>query len=251
MSVSKSKFSQRHDELELIVQKILVENGVSGLSIERIATESGYSRPTIYQHFSGKIEAIEAVARRCLERIADLVGRAGTVEGAPRERALALVIAYEQMARFHPNNFHINEILSFPWVRNQLPPDLAADHAATTKGYFEQFISLLGEAQKAGALDLPPGVSLEQATFQSIATAFGIYNAIVKKRYAFALSESADPWKDARSAINALWDGLGWDPRGRPPSDYEAVYERILKSAFPEYWIKAKTEDLTKEAGLV
>ncbi len=251
MSPSKSKFELRQGELELVVQRILVENGVSGLSIERIATESGYSRPTIYQHFSGKTEAIEAVAKRCLDRIVRLTERAATVEGTPRERAFALVIAYEQMARFHPNNFHISEFLSFPWVRKQLPPALAEEHAKIMGNYFERFTDLLREAHGTGTLDLPPEASPEQATFQTIATAFGVYAAIVKKRYAFVLSESADPWRDARSAINALWDGLGWQPYGRPPCDYEAIYEDILKTAFPEYWIKAKTADLAKQVVLI
>ena len=39
-------------------RRLLAEEGVARISVERLATEAGVSKPAIYRRFSGKVEAI-------------------------------------------------------------------------------------------------------------------------------------------------------------------------------------------------
>jgi hypothetical protein len=190
---------------------------------------------------------LDTVARATLNLAAELsVGAARITDAPPRDRALACVLAYEMLARFHPGDFHILEYLGYPWVLSELPDDLRTQFRDSVASFSDQLGAHLQAGVENGDLKPQDGVTVANLTFHSIALIYGSYSSIIKNRVIFQLAEAHDAWNDARMSLDAYWDGSGWQPNSRGV-DYQARAEALLKEAFPQYWLMAKTEELARE----
>ena len=246
MSRTLEKFELRQTELELLARKIFVRDGIPGLSIERIASESGYSRPTIYQHFSCRDAALEIVAENTLATAYSIFSRAEKVEGNDRERAFAPMLAFGIIARFHTDEFHVNETLGFPWVLCHLPESISKAYTQLVERIFRTIEAAVVRAEESGSLKTHGGLTASQVAFHTIAMAFGAYSSIAKNRVSVGLAGAADPWAETHRAIDTYWDGAGWGPDSQS-FDYEASREKVMREVFPEYWVEGQRERLEGE----
>ena len=247
MSASEKKFSERQNELEEIGRSILVEDGMSGFSIERIATRSGYSRPTIYQHFRSKDDLLEAIASSSITIFHDLMTRSLACEGSPWHRAVAMILAYGQIAHFHPTHFNIGESMGNPWIARRLPESVRSRYKECVNMYIEGFTQIFELAKADGDLELRGGMEIRQLTFHSIATVVGVYSAIVKDRIIFRHAASQTQWIDAAQNLACLWEGYGWK---KHETDLPEIYDVVMRECFPDYWVKAQTEILSAQVTL-
>ncbi len=246
MSRSVEKFALRQAELETLAREIFVRDGISGLSIERIASESGYSRPTVYQHFSSRDGALEVVAENTLASAYSIFSRAEKVEGNDRERAFAPMLAFGIIARFHTDEFHVNESLGFPWVARHLPESISTAYNQVVKRQFHGIEAAVLRAEASGSLKTHGGLTASQVAFHTIALAYGAYSSIAKNRVSVELAGAVDPWAEAHRAIDVYWDGAGWGPDSQS-YDYAASRDKFMREIFPEYWVKAQKERLEGE----
>lgn len=246
-NTERSTDPRRQAELELLVERILVRDGIGELSIDRLAQEAGYSRPTVYRHFRSKEDAVKAVIIKTIESGEELYGRlAEPLVGNRREQAMAIFVALEQVARFHPDTFQLAEMLAFKWMRRSVPEDTQWQWVAVITSYFRRLEGYLVDSAERGELTYRHGMDGAEVAFHSINMAFGMYTSILTKRVNYHLASLDDDWKSVRTAIHTYWDGLGWQPLSTA-FDYEATHERILKDVFPEYWLRVKTELLEEE----
>jgi AcrR family transcriptional regulator len=243
------KRERRCSELLDVAREILITSGLSGFTIERIAKRSGYSRPTVYGHFGSKEAVFEALAGKNLQIGRELMGRAMQFEGTPREKAFALILGYEVMARFHPEEFHLTEMLGMPWVRENLPAGIAADFRSMVEAYSKAMTVQVERAVEIGDLALPPGMTVGNVVFHSLTMAYGIYTSIIKERIVLALAHPVDPWEEAREALQCFWDGVGWR-KTSGGGGYPELADRFLKELFPEFWVQLEVVKLRKESGI-
>lgn len=240
----------RQVELELLAERMVVDGGLGGLSIDRLAQKAGYSRPTVYRHFSSKEDALSAVVIRAVALGESLFERLSSpVDGNRREQAMALFVAFEQIARFHPNAFEVTEMLAFEWMREATAEDTQWRWVDVITVCFRRLEESVGVAAAQGELTLRGDMSGADVTLHSITMAIGMYAAMVKNRVTYQLANVDDGWKSARMALYTYWDGLGWVPLSAD-FDYEASHDRILKQLYPEYWLRGQTEALEKEVSL-
>lgn len=88
-------------------RRLFLQRGYHGLTMDRIASATGYSRGTIYQHFTCKEEIIVSLVNRCMEQRLAMIERASTFSGRPRERMQAVGEAVELYARLHTEELRI------------------------------------------------------------------------------------------------------------------------------------------------
>lgn len=243
------KREQRYFELLDVARELLITTGLSGFSIERIAKQSGYSRPTVYGHFGSKEAVLEALAGRNLQVGRELTGRAMQFEGTPREKAFALILGYEVMARFHPEEFHVTELLGMPWVRENLPAGIAAEFRSMVEAYSAAMTAQVERAVEIGELVLPPRMTVGNVVFHSLTMTYGIYTSIIKERIILSLAHPVDPWEEARAALQCFWDGIGWRNTSGDGGCRELA-DRFLKELFPEFWVQLEVAKLRKESGI-
>jgi hypothetical protein len=131
-------------------------------------------------------------------------------------------------------------------VLRQLPPDLTENYREAVTGFSRQLSSHVNAAAEDGSLALRPSTTVDSITFHSISFAYGSYSSITKNRVIFHHTEPTNAWHAVREALDAYWDGCRWAPRSTEV-DHGKRAEEIMKSVFPTYWVREKTEQLERE----
>ena len=118
---------ERRNQLLDTARTVVLERGLSSLTMEMLATEAGVSNPLIYKYFDTRLELLQALLARTLDEFGDLV-----------VRQLARQESYADIVRvFVTTNFDqfekgsiINVLLSQPDVRSAVS-DVEGKRAGT------------------------------------------------------------------------------------------------------------------------
>lgn len=217
---------QREQELLMLAQHILQQEGFAGLTMDRLTALSPVSKGTIYNHFCSKEDLITALSVDSLQRQLALLQRAQQIPGNSREQALALHLAYHRFSMTEPTLFLCLLTATTPGVvekssaarlalRQQLEFQLAAICQQT-----------MAKAITLGDLAQPVGDSSDALAFVQWALAFGS-NALLKPTQQLGLFGQLPPQPTMLLGINLLLDGLNWKPLSSE-WDYQASWQRIM-----------------------
>ncbi len=118
---------ERRNQLLDAARTVILERGLSSLTMELLATEAGVSNPLIYKYFDTRLELLQALLTRTLDEFGDLV-----------VRQLAEQDSYADIVRvFVTTNFDqfekgsiINVLLSQPDIRRAVS-DVEGKRAGT------------------------------------------------------------------------------------------------------------------------
>ncbi|MFO7975892.1 MAG: helix-turn-helix domain-containing protein [Candidatus Hydrogenedentota bacterium] len=235
MSIHTRKERELRDREELFLQvarRLLIERGFHGLTMDRIAQETDYSKGTIYLHFGCKEELILELGKRSRKQRLDLIARGAGFEGRPRERVVAVGVGLEIHARLHPDDVRIWEIMNAESIIEKIPADRQRDLKASDIAVTDILIGLVSDAVACGDLNLGPGDSAEELTFGLWAITDGGFAAIHGGGPLEHLN-LRDPYRTIFKSCHILGDGYGWRPLFRE-WDYDATMRRIRKQVFPE-----------------
>lgn len=229
----------------MVARHVLIREGLSGFTMERLAEAAEVSRPTAYQYFGSREGALAATAAGTLVICTKLFEAAQRFEGEPRERAMALMMGFEILARFEPEHLETLEFLGMPWIKRALsePARDMLDKLVTSFGTC--LTGLMQQSISQGQLTLPTGYTLEAAVFHTLNFGHGIFFAIARRRTSFDLYRTVHPWEVSRRGLHLYWDGIGWSPQAGN-SNMEVLHERILRQCFPDYWLRIKTDELKR-----
>lgn len=217
-----------------VARSIMVERGYLGLTMDRIAAATEYSKGTIYQHFSNKEEVLAALAIESAEIRNELFARASTFAGKPRERMAAVGLADFLFVRLHPQHFAIERICDSMSMREKIPERRIDRLEACEDGCKAVVLGLARDAIACGDLqsddpDLPVHI-----VFGLWSMAYGA--SLLSTSPAVDLQTRmgiTDPFEVTFKSYNALLDGYGWGPFTRD-WDYEATLERVRSEVFAE-----------------
>jgi AcrR family transcriptional regulator len=95
------------DELLVVAERLLQENGYSGFSLRQVAEETGYTPTTIYRHFRDRDELLETVLHRWFAKFAAVLEAADREATDPRGRLMAQGTAYMRFAVEHPSVYRV------------------------------------------------------------------------------------------------------------------------------------------------
>jgi AcrR family transcriptional regulator len=236
MSTSARKqreIGQRERLLLGIARKMLIEQGYAGLSMDRLAEATEYSKGTVYQHFSTKEDLVTALAvESARERLA-LFRRAREFRGRSRERIVALGVADGLFALLYPHYFRSELIISMADLESRVSEERYQELVRQEGSVVGLLREAVQEAVGAGDLSLQPPLTVEGAVFGLFSMAVGAHTAAVN--FAPVLRElgGGPPLVMLHANFQALLDGLGWRPF-RSEWDYDATYGRIALEIFPE-----------------
>lgn len=122
----------------------LSEKGYGGLTVEGVAARSGVAKSTIYRHWSGRLELVEA-AMRVLKPSLDLPA-GGTV----RDRVKVLLVAVASAVRSSEWSACLPALIDAA----ERDPDVCELHRRTSCDRRKLLVGLIEEAVAAG--ELPP-----------------------------------------------------------------------------------------------
>ncbi len=234
MSVQSRKQRELHEREELflkVARRLFIEKGFHGLTMDRIAEETEYSKGTIYLHFGCKEELILELGKRSRKQRLEFIARGAAFSGRPRERMMGVGVAAEIHARLYPDDVRIWEIMNAESIIEKIPDDRQPDLKALDVAMLRIVIGLVRDAVDCGDLELQPGQTPEAVTFGFWTIADGGIAAIMSGAPLDHL-RFQDPYEAIFTNCHMLADGYGWQPLSTE-WDYHATYERIRREIFP------------------
>lgn len=230
-STRKQREIRQREELLLdVARSMLLELGYLGLTMDRIATATGYSKGTIYQHFTNKEDLLVAVMVQGGARRVEFFERAATLPGPTRERMTAIGVAVELFARLHPEFEQAEKVVNAGSIRAKCSPQRLAGLENCEARCIAITTGIARDAIAAGDLQLGPGDTPENLVFGLWALHAGAF-AIEAMGLPFDRLGFSPPLLALRRAAGVYLDGCGWRPLS---SDYDddAVRTRIVDRLF-------------------
>jgi AcrR family transcriptional regulator len=232
LSRKQREIAEREELILDVARSLLLERGYLGMTMERIAQATEYSKGTIYQHFANKEEILGVLTVRTLERNFGVFGRAFAFDGRPRERMAAIGESYELRFRLEPQDFALCEHLASPSLRAKIPESRLEQLAEVEARPMQLMSRIIEDGVRAGDLELPRGMTPAHICFGLWALHDGAFK-IIGSGIPIEDKGIQEPFQVLREQAKCLMDGLGWRPLSSE-HDYESTYERIRQEVFPD-----------------
>jgi AcrR family transcriptional regulator len=147
-------------------RKILVEQGLVGLSIRTLANQIDYTPSAIYKYFESKEDILRAIRQEGFALGSKLQSEAIAVSMTPPEKMLASGRAYLRFAELYPEYYQLM------FNSTDLPP--ASIQAITSNPKFASVPQAINEGLAQGYFHLPPGYTVEMLALQAWITVHGM-----------------------------------------------------------------------------
>lgn len=224
---------QRETALLGIARRMLVEQGYAGLSMDRLAEATEYSKGTIYQHFSTKEDLITALAVESSEQRLALLAKARAFRGRPRERMLALGLANELFVRLHPHYFRSELIIHMAGLEGRASSGRREALARQDQCVAAWLQEIVQDAVDVGDLPSASSATAGDVAFSFFCMAVGTHLCLVNFPHVVEQLGVVSPWSSLKENVQALLDGLGWRPL-RSEWDYGLTHERMVREVFAD-----------------
>lgn len=228
---------RRHDiderEAEVLnaARLILLREGYSALTMDRLAEEAACPKGTLYRRFTCKEDVLLGLAAEALGLRNALVLRGSTYDGRSRDRMVAVGEGHMIFCSMLPEASRIVHLATGA-IR-----DSASDERNAALEQAEQTVTdcmqaVLTDALASGELRLPPGSNLGEATLAFCALMDGGMN-LIETGFAQRVPLLEDPLFRMWRALNLLADSYGWRPLSteRP---WEEILAEVRRAVFPE-----------------
>lgn len=225
------QLKEREDLIIRVARGILLDRGYRGLTMDRIAASTKYSKGTIYQHFSCKEEILMAISADCTERHARLFERAATFRGRPRERMMAIGIAQTLYVQFYSEEFRASLVARMSSMREKTSADLQMGVRVGEQRCMGAVMGIIRDGIAQGDL-LLDNHSPEDVCFGLWSMNFGADMLVTMD---IPLNELGihDPFESLRRNSQVLLDGYGWKPYTKD-WDYAKTGQRIRDEVFKD-----------------
>lgn len=224
------KIAEREQQLLDIAHELLNRDGFADFSMDKLVRVSGYSKGTLYNHFSSKEDCLSALCLRGMTMMEDMFSRAAAFDGTPREKILAMNVAYYLYANLQPT-------LSLAVLSAKTPSFTEKTSAVRSEliDELDQRITLIVDdifrnAIEQGDLQESSELTVELMAFISWAQAFGL-NALMTTAGDITAVSRTIGTNVALISCNVLLDGMGLKPLSSQ-WDYQASWKKIENEIF-------------------
>lgn len=206
------EIQQREQMLLGIARKMLIEQGFSNLSLDRLADATEYSKGTIYQHFSSKEDLVAALAVQSCEKRVDLFSRAVRYPGTCRERVIALLAADEFFAEQHAHYFKCEMIIRMANLDEKASPERRERLEELEQRLLNAVLDPIRKAVDCGDLPLSAEWTPEKILFALFSLAMGGHIAVLN--YTTVMKKIGVTARSPHlfNSVNVFLDGLNWKP---------------------------------------
>jgi AcrR family transcriptional regulator len=233
ISVRKQRDLHQREALFLDRAKVfLLKDGYHGLTMDRIAKATGYSRGTIYQHFCSKEDIIVALLNRAMQQRLVMIERGATFRGCPRERMQAIgegVQLFRSLYADDAQMFHLGNAESILQRASSTAVNAMKECLRKT---IRIAVGIVNDAIDVGDLVLYPPATPELLTVNLLAiTEVGHH---LETTWTLLSEWGLSHLNDAMvNGCERLCDGYGWRPLSSE-FDFEAIRQRVRREIYPE-----------------
>ncbi|MEM6853304.1 MAG: helix-turn-helix domain-containing protein [Planctomycetota bacterium] len=236
MAVLTPKQREIADRERLILdvgRRLLIDHGLPGLSMDRIAEAIDYSKGTVYQHFSSKEDVVAALFIETLAKRTAMFQRAAAFRGTTRERVTAIGVADRLFVTQHPDHFRIENLADLDAVFAKTSVERQESRKRIKRSMMEALDAIVADAVAAGDLSLPDEVPYCQTMYGLWTLSVG-HHTLENSRDKTEYMALRPGWLPLWNNYLALLDGYGWAPLSQD-WDYVASRDKIVAEVFPEF----------------
>jgi AcrR family transcriptional regulator len=212
-----------------IARHILREEGYDALTVKALAKRSGLSRMTVYRHLGDRHDIVMRLAIQSTARRADMIERAASFKGTPRERFVAIISVMRELLPHHMRH----ELLVFErgvWAKAS--PDLLRRLQANQDRHVAAMVGVVRDAVAVGDVTLPANLPPEKLGLSFVHLELG-GQLVMQGEFAYGRFTASDS-QEVLFAFGAdLLDSLGWRPL-YCELDYVEMTRRMWRELFPE-----------------
>ncbi|WP_437188322.1 TetR/AcrR family transcriptional regulator [Planctomicrobium sp. SH668] len=211
------EISNREQMLLTVARGMFIEQGFAGLSLDRLAEATEYSKGTIYQHFSSKEDLVAALAIQSSEMRVELFAKAARFqgqnrEGASRQKLMALFAADETFAQHHSHYFRSEMIVRMANIEEKVTSERRERLQQLEQQALQFALEPIRHAIDGGELKLPAGWKPEQIAFSLFSLVFGANFALLNYTTLMRQIGITSRMPHLLNNFNLFLDGLNWAP---------------------------------------
>lgn len=226
-------FAAREERLLDEAGRLLVAEGFDGLTLDRLAAATHFSKGLMYKHFTSKEDLIAALAVRSLRVRLDRFTRAAGFRGTPRERMLAIEAGEELSHRQNPHHAGSELIIKMGGLESRVAGPRREELRGLEQKCFETALRVIEDAIRAGDLSVAAPMTAADIGLSIMAAKWGYFSTIQNSRALLVRFGLSTPLATFRAHLRALLDGFGWRPLSTE-HDYRESYRRILNELFAD-----------------
>lgn len=228
-SLEKTALENRENDLLRVARHLFLTKGIDGLTMEKLAAGTNYSKGTIYQHFSSKEDVLAALCVQSSRIRYGLLERATVFKGRSRERALAVAKADYIVYRLHPDYWRVEQVTDILSLTSKISPTRRASLDALVERCAGIAIGIIRDGIARGELILPSGLTPEKFLLALLSLTRGLY--ITSSDEALRHWAADDP-STQEQLLSCTFDGFGWRPF-TGDWNYPETVQRIWREVFP------------------
>ncbi|MBQ4812251.1 TetR family transcriptional regulator [Pseudoalteromonas luteoviolacea] len=224
--------AERHRELLLIAKDIISAEGFHGFTMDKLASASGYSKGTIYNHFASKEDVIVTISCEALKTLAQMYKKAYQFEGGSRDKVVALHVAYRIFSRLEPVLFMCVLTSKTPWVVEKSTAENIEKQNLAEEKLVEIADKFILDAIDGEDLTLAATASTDAYIFANWAVAFGSNALLNNATNSQCIQRIEDPYSVLYN-VNIVLDGMNWQPLSSR-RDYKKVWREVEQTIFAD-----------------
>ena len=217
-----AEIQKREARILRLALPMVVDGGLTGLSMDAIASEMEYAKGTIYNHFSCKEDILLALAIRATETRLRLFRLAAERDGRARDKMVGIGVACEDYRLRFSNLFRIESMVRHEAIWEKTS-EKRRELLQTCEANCMGVVAGVGyEAVATGDLALPDGHGVEDLVFGLWSISYG---GMIIDETSPGLDQIgiSDTYAVIRRNCHALMDGYGWQPLYEPETDRKLV----------------------------
>jgi len=224
--------ADREQELLVLAEHIILEQGISNLTMDKLVAASDYSKGTVYNHFSSKEDLFCALCVKCIKLLLTRFSKISQFEGNSREKVLACHYAYRLHVLMNPTLFAITILSQSPAVQEKCSKERLDEYRKLDQQATAIIDELHKEAVDQGDLRVSIGVSVNSLVFASWAMSFGT-NSLLAVATNLETIQRLEMDNTLLVNVSLLMDGMGWQPLSTE-FDYQQTWQRIGREIFAD-----------------
>lgn len=208
-----------------VAREFLLREGYQGVSISRVAEETGFSKGTVYQSFATKESLIVALGMQCRGKLLKTLQKAVAFPGRTRERMVAIGEAMIFYSKYHQDDQRILKLIDSETILERVPEKQKEKMQAYDIQMFQTVMEVIDDAVSDGDLTLREDNSAQGLAFTLWAMIDGSFAAIIGGAPLTELGID-NPTADVVRNTHYMFDAYGWRPLSGE-YDYEATALRV------------------------
>ena len=230
LTAKQEEIARRESKILDIARPIVVQEGYHRLNMDRIASQLGLSKGTIYNHFSCKEEIVIALAAETATKRADMFRKAAQFRGCSRFRMLAIGQAAELFVRQSPEHFLFEQIIRLDSIWEKTSEKRRSIVRGCEASCMEIAAGIVRDAVASSEIDLPETMTPEGLVFGLWSLTSGGYSIVLTSDRLDALGLK-QPYEMIRLHVATLADGFNWKPLSSE-FDLDELINRINQEVF-------------------